>query len=230
MMDAENTSTGVHLNAEETRVLGCLIEKQRTTPDTYPLTLNALRSACNQKSNRDPVVDYEERDIVRALDGLRDKKLTWMITSSGGRVPKYEHSLDERLQLGAPQMAILCVLMLRGPQTAGEIKTRADRLHPFVTVTETENTLSQMMTREAGALVVRLPLQPGKREPRYAHLLAGEPEVEAPPPTAPRPEPARVEVEQENARFEALESELAELREELDTLRNAFDAFRSQFE
>jgi uncharacterized protein YceH (UPF0502 family) len=153
-----------------------------------------------------------------------------MITSSGGRVPKYEHSLAERLHLPPPKMAVLCVLMLRGPQTAGEVKARTERMHPFVTVTEVENTLNQLITREAGALVTKLPLQPGKREPRYAHLLAGPPDIDETQQPAVAPEAARREVEEEQQRFEKLEADIEDLREQLAQLREAFDAFRNQFE
>jgi len=216
------------LNEAEVRVLGCLIEKQITTPEYYPLTLNALTNACNQKSNRNPVLDLDEKTAVRALDGLRDRKLVWMITGAS-RVPKYEHNFPNAFNLGEAEVAVLCLLMLRGPQTAGEIRGRSGRLHPFETIRQVEETLDGLMTREHGPLTVKLPRQPGRKERRYAHLLAGEPEVEEEE-IVPRPESPRVQVQAENERIGKLEAEVRTLREELDGLHNAFAEFKSQFE
>ena len=214
----------------EARVLGCLIEKQLTTPEYYPLSLNALMLACNQKNNRDPVVSYDDKTVVRGLDGLREKKLIWMVHSAGSRVPKYEHRLPETLPLPADQVAALCLLLLRGAQTAGEIRGRSGRLHLFATITEVEIALQQLLARPDGALVTKLPLLPRTHEPRFAHLLCGEPEVPTVEVTALPPEPARAAVEAENARLAKIEEELAALRTEMTDLKAQFAAFREQFQ
>ncbi len=211
----------------EIRVLGCFIEKEMTTPDYYPLTLNALTTACNQKSNRDPVVAYDEPTVVRALDRLRHLGLA-MQAGSGGRVPRYRHSLVEKLHLENEELAALAELMLRGPQTVGEIRGRADRMHPFESLEEVERILQSLAEREP-AFVVRLPRQPGRKECRYTHLLAGEPDLTAEEPAA-SPEPATLQVRAENDRIAALEAEVAALREELNLLKGDMAAFRAQFE
>jgi len=214
------------LSAEEVRVVGALIEKQVTTPEYYPLTLNALRQACNQLSNREPVVTFDERTVVWALESLRDRKLVRVVTTADGRVPKYRHVLDEALGLKSPEMAVMCVLMLRGAQTVGEIRTRTERLYPFSALSFVETTLEDLMGREV-PLVVKLPRQTGRKEPRYAHLLAGEVQVaetegaEAVAPTEARGEMGRV------AR---LEEELKSVRAELAELREQFGEFKKQFE
>jgi len=215
------------LNQVEIRVLGSLIEKEITTPEYYPLTLNALINACNQLSNREPVVSFDEKTVVRALESLREKKLTWMVTGVG-RVPKYEHRFTEALQLAEQEAAVLCILMLRGPQTVGEIRGRTGRLYDFKELEEVELTLQALMAAQA-PLVTRLPRQPGTKESRYAHLLAGEVQVEEREVT-PRLEQATIEVRQENERFERLENELAEVKLELDQLKQQFLDFKKQFE
>ncbi|HEV2802324.1 MAG TPA: YceH family protein [Pyrinomonadaceae bacterium] len=215
-------------SAEEVRVVGALIEKQVTTPEYYPLTLNALRQACNQLSNRDPVVSYDERTVVWALESLRDRKLVRVVTTADGRVPKYRHVLDEALGLKSPEMAVMCVLMLRGAQTVGEIRTRTERLYPFSALSFVETTLEDLMMRDV-PLVVKLPRQAGQKESRYAHLLSGAVEVTAETEgtamdtatSAPRGEAGRV------AR---LEEELRAVRAELAELREQFAEFRRQFE
>jgi uncharacterized protein YceH (UPF0502 family) len=160
----------VEPDAVEIRVLGCLIEKQRTTPDAYPLTLNALRLACNQSTNRDPVVDYDESTMRAALDRLGRRKWTTLASWSNRRAMKYRHTLDSALGLSDPEMALLCVLMLRGPQTPGELKQRSERLHPFAGLDEVEDTVRGLIERD---LVAGLPRRPGQREGRYAQLLGG---------------------------------------------------------
>ena len=160
------------LNENEIRVLGCLIEKEMTTPDYYPLTLNALTNACNQKSNRDPVVDLEETDVVRALDALRMKGLAMQAHGEGSRVPKYRHSLAEKLFLEPEELAILCELFLRGPQTVGELRGRAGRMHDFEDLAQVEAVLQELMERQP-PMAAKLPRQPGRKEHRYAHLLGG---------------------------------------------------------
>lgn len=215
------------LTTTEVRVLGSLIEKELTTPEYYPLTLNALTNACNQISNRDPVVSYDDKTVARALESLREKKLAWMVTGVG-RVPKYEHRFNEALQLAEQEVAVLCVLMLRGPQTVGEIRGRTGRLYEFKELEEVELTLQALMAAQS-PLVTRLPRQPGTKESRYAHLLAGEVQVEGRE-VAPRLEPATIEVRQENERLAKLEGHVAELQADLETLKQQFLEFKKQFE
>lgn len=217
------------LNDVEVRVLGSLIEKQLTTPEYYPLTLNALTHACNQISNRDPVVAYDDKTVVRALESLREKNLAYVFYGSESRVPKYKHVVPEVLHLTPPQVALMCVLMLRGPQTVGELRSRTGRLYEFKELAEVEATLEELIKTEPQPFVSRLPRQPGRKESRYAHLLAGRVAVEALE-TAPRPEAATVEVRAENERIARLEGEVETLRGEVASLREQFDAFRKQFE
>jgi uncharacterized protein YceH (UPF0502 family) len=162
------------LNDVEVRVLGSLVEKQLTTPEYYPLTLNALTNACNQKSNRDPVVAFNEPTVTQAIESLREKNLVYVFYGSTSRVPKYKHMMPEVLRLDEREVALLCVLMLRGPQTLGELKERAGRLAEFPSLAEVEETLNALGTKESEPLVVRLPRQPGQKEARYVHLLAGD--------------------------------------------------------
>lgn len=222
------------LNDVEVRVLGALVEKQLTTPEYYPLTLNALTHACNQISNRDPVVSYDEKTVVRALDGLREKKLAHVVYASDSRVPKYKHTMMDALAFTQQQeLAVMCVLMLRGPQTTGEIRGRSGRLFSFRELSDVEATLEALANREQGALVARLPRQPGQKEARYAHLLAGEvqfEEREAAPPPSLRVEAATVAVRAENERIARLEEEVSTLRRELDEMGRRFDEFKKQFE
>jgi uncharacterized protein YceH (UPF0502 family) len=159
----------VEPDAVEIRAAACLVEKQRTTPDQYPLTLNALRLACNQSTNRDPVVDYDEATVRSALDRLSGRKWATLASWSTARSVKYKHLLDKALGLSESQLAVLCVLMLRGPQTAGELRQRSERIHRFDSGDEVERTLDELIGRE---LAVALPRQPGERGQRYAHLLA----------------------------------------------------------
>ena len=219
----------IEITDVEARVLGCLVEKSITTPDYYPMTLNALTLACNQKSNRHPVVAYEETTVVRALDGLREKKLAWMVHAAGSRVPKYEHRLAETLPLPPDQLAVLCLLLLRGPQTAGELKGRSGRLHLFNTNAEVEVCLHQLSAQEEGPLVTRLPLRPGAREHRYQHVLCGEPEISEAS-VEVGPEPARRTVAAENERLDSLAEEVAALKEAMASLRAEFAEFKAQFE
>lgn len=219
------------LDAPEVRVLGALIEKQITTPDYYPLTLNALTNACNQLTNRDPVVAFDDQTVVRALDRLRDKRLATLFTGAESRVAKYKHTLRDALLLTPAEVALLCVLMLRGPQTLGELRTRSERLFTFDTMPEVEDTLNALATRLPQPLVVKLPRQPGTKEARYAHLLAGplEPAKTSAEP-AFRPEPATVAVRAENERIAKLEQDMVELRRQLSEMKQEFADFRRQFE
>jgi uncharacterized protein YceH (UPF0502 family) len=195
------------LSAVEARVLGVLAEKQRTVPDSYPLTLNALVSGCNQKSSREPVMEVSDAQAQQVLDSLRATSL--VIESSGGRVPRYEHNLERVLQIPSTSASLLAVLMLRGPQTAGELRINCDRLHKFADISAVEGFLRELEARPAGALVKELPRQPGSRENRWAHLLCGA--VASDPPAAPASAPADGE-DDLRARVEILEATVAELR------------------
>jgi uncharacterized protein len=208
----------------EIRVLGCLIEKQRTTPDAYPLTLNGLRLACNQSTNRDPVVRYEESDIRQALERLARRRFVRLASGHTTRATKYRHLLDDTLSLSDADLALLAVLMLRGPQTPGELKQRTERLHPFTDLAAIESGLDSLGERD---FVQRLDRRPGQKEERYRHLLAAdedgdEPVAEpAPGPAAAAPQAAPATLSDPLVeRVEALENQLAELRAELAELRS----------
>ena len=217
------------LNPVEVRVLGALIEKEITTPEYYPLTLNSLTTACNQKSNRDPVVSLEEKAVVRALENLREKGLARQVSGVDMRVPKHYHLFDEKMGLTRPQVAALCVLMLRGPQTVGEIRGRSGRLYEFAGLEEVERVLVELAEWTEGALVVQLARQPGRKESRYAHVLMGEPEEEDAQTEGPV-DAAALEVRAENERIAALEEQVKALRDELADVRSAFAQFKEQFE
>ena len=220
------------LNPHEIRVLGCLVEKAVTTPDYYPLTLNSLTLACNQQSNRDPVVAFDETTVVRALDGLREKRLASVFTGAESRVAKYKHALTDALLLTPAEVGLLCMLMLRGPQTLAELRTRTERFQPFESLAEVEEALQVLATRQPQPLVVKLPRLPGTKEPRYAHLLSGPIDLAtlASGAAAPAPEPAPLLVRAENDRLAQLTAEVAGLRTELAELRQQFAEFRQQFE
>jgi uncharacterized protein YceH (UPF0502 family) len=225
------------LDQIEERVLGCLIEKGITTPDYYPLTLNSLTAACNQKSNRDPVLEVDDKVVVRALDSLREKELARVVSGAEIRVPKYYHRFAESEDLSPPQLAVLCELMLRGPQTVGELRGRASRMVEFADLASVETVLLELASREAdhksGPAVRQLPRQPGRKESRYAHLFAGEPALtaeESAHTQGPAPEPARLIVQAENERIEGLESAVQELRDEVAEMRSQLDSFKQQFE
>lgn len=192
-------------------MLGCLIEKQRTTPDTYPLTLNSLRLACNQATNRDPVVDYDEETIREALQRLWRKEWARLASGQGSRSVKYRQLVQDTLGLADDEVSLLCVLMLRGPQTPGELKQRSDRLHPFAELAEVEETLERLIDRE---LVVRLERRPGQKEERYAQLLGGA-VADTPELDGPRPVLAGDPLEE---RVATLEAEVAALRSALTEL------------
>jgi hypothetical protein len=207
------------LNPIEQRVLGCLMEKQLSTPDSYPLSLNALVNACNQSSNRDPVMALDEPAVQATLQRLKDQQAVWSM--GGGRVPKFGHKLTETFELSLQETAILAELLLRGPQTPGELRNRCTRMYEFQDLPEVEAVLSMMV--EARTLVAPLPRQPGTKETRYAHRLGAPPEAAVRQPVtatpellAPRPAPWQAEVEG--------------LREELAQLRAEFEAFKRQFD
>jgi uncharacterized protein len=206
------------LDPVEVRVLGALIEKEATTPEYYPLSLNALVNACNQKSNRDPVVNYDDDTVSDALLTLREKKFALTITG-GGRVNKYAQRISETLNLGRRELAVLCTLLLRGPQTLGEIKDRSERMYGFSDLGETERVFEKLAEWPGGGLAVKLPRQPGQKEARYAHLLSGEPKFDASPEeAAPR-----------TGKLAELESEVTALRSELNDLKRRFEDLEAQF-
>ncbi len=210
----------VQLDSVEVRVLGVLIEKHLSTPDYYPMTPNALRQACNQKTNRDPVMDLGEGAVMGALESLQRKRLVGTVSGAGSRAVKYRHAVVEALRLATPELALLASLLLRGPQTVGELRGRTARMHAFETLEEVEAHLDALAERP-DPLVTQLPLQPGRKEARHIHLLSGEPSAEMLEGGVASRGPQNLS---------QLEEEVARLREELDTLREAFDAFRAQFE
>ncbi len=213
----------------ETRVLGSLVEKQVTTPEYYPLTLNALTLACNQKNNRQPMTVYSEDEVAQALESLREKNLTYVFYGSTSRVPKYKHVMPEVMRLSHPELALMCVLMLKGAQTPGELRGSASRLYEFSGLEEVEEMLNALISREPEPLVARLPRQPNQKEVRFAHLLSGEINIEslakaerAPAASAPR----RGGSEQ----VERLEQKIDALTVEVEKLRQQFEQFKKQFE
>ncbi len=214
------------LTETEARVLGSLIEKQLTTPEYYPLTLNALVNACNQKNNREPVVHYDENTVNRCLENLRDRNLVYVFYGSTSRVPKYKHMLPTVYELDPAETAVIDVMLLRGPQTLGELRTRTERLHGFSGLGEIQETLDGLARRD-DPLVVRLPVQPGQKEARFAHLLSGEIDVEAFA-VAQASRSTRSSVDAE--RVEKLEEDVTSLRAEVEALKETFEEFKKQFE
>ena len=205
----------------ELRVLGALVEKQLTTPEYYPLTLNALTAACNQKNNRYPVTSYNENEVSAAVETLREKNLVYVFYGSTSRVPKYKHVVPEVLHLTPPETALMCVLMLLGPQTPGELRGNASRLYEFSGLDEVEQTLAGLITHEPDPLVTRLARQPGQKEIRFAHLLSGAPaEILIEPGTQAAPIPTR----------QTLEQKVDALAMEVEKLRLQFEDFKKQFE
>jgi uncharacterized protein YceH (UPF0502 family) len=235
-MDTPNTPlqtppppTGLTLTADEARVLGVLIEKQITTPEYYPLTLNALIAACNQKSNRDPVLALDETAVVLALDELRDKKLAWQVSLAGHRAYKYRHAFTEVFHVSEMCVPLLTELLLRGPQTAAELRTRTERMQAvFADVAAVEAALQGLAEHTQGPLTVKLARESGRREARWAHLLSG-PSVAATPPSASSdamPPPVTASAV---SRLDRLEQELAAVREQVAGLEARFAAFSGQF-
>jgi uncharacterized protein YceH (UPF0502 family) len=214
------------LNEMEARVLGALLEKEITTPDYYPLSLNSLVNACNQKSNRDPVMNLEEGSVRGALRTLHDNSLARSVSAADSRVTKYEHRLQEAFNFDRREAALFCELLLRGPQTPGELRTRAERMHPFEDLSEAQSALQRLMSREP-PLVKVLAREPGTKESRYIHLLSGDAKPVSP--TAGREIPTALEREKTDG-FSRLGSEMAELRKDMAELKQQFAAFRKQFE
>ncbi len=214
------------LNEIEARVVGALIEKELTTPEYYPMTLNALVAACNQKTNREPVVSYGEQTVQKSLDDLREKNLAYVFYGSTSRVPKYKHILDKVLELERSEISIVCVLLLRGAQTLGELRGRTDRLYDFSSLGEVQETLDKLMRRDE-PLVARLERQPGQKEVRYAHLLSGEIDASA---IYAKEVSGSGSNQAENERIATLETELENLRGEFNLFRQSFEEFKKQFE
>ncbi len=212
------------LTETEARVIGALIEKQLTTPEYYPLTLNALVAACNQKTNREPVVSYSEQTVQKSLDDLREKNLAYVFYGSTSRVPKYKHILDKVYELEPPEIAVLCVLMLRGAQTLGELRERTSRLYEFSGLGEVNETLDALERRDE-PLVVKLERQPGQKEARFAHLLSGEVSVATQP-----SDDSFSNKQTTDERLVKIEDEMESLRSELNLIKQTFEDFKKQFE
>ncbi len=212
------TADPIVLTAAEARVLGALMEKEATTPEYYPLSLNALMNACNQKSNREPVMTLDEADVRQAIHGLEELRMAGASRSAEGRVAKYEHTLGEAFNFSRAESALVCVLLLRGPQTPGELRGRTERMHRFIEIADVLAGLEKLMQREP-SLAVMLPRQPGSRESRYAHLLCGAVEAAsfASPVSGAGPAAS-------DERVESLENEVAELRREVESLRQKIDS------
>jgi uncharacterized protein YceH (UPF0502 family) len=230
-MQYEEDDVPLILTAAEARVLGCLMEKSVTTPDIYPLSFNSLLLACNQKTNRNPVVDYDEDTVAEAVEGLRAKHLLYRVDGAGSRVQKYKHRIDERLGIPPASQALLTVLLLRGAQTPGELRTRSERMHSFVNVEAVEAEVAETAADTSIPLWRRLPQAAGQKEARYMHLLFGEELVEEPASSVcVASEPAIAAVQQRNERIDTLEGRVEQLEAELAALQAAFAQFREQFD
>ena len=213
----------------ELRVLGSLVEKQLTTPEYYPLTMNALTLACNQKNNRNPVTAFAEATVADAVESLRAKNLTYVFYGSTNRVPKYKHVVTEIFHLSSAELALMCVLMLRGAQTVGELRERTARMYDFTGLEEVEETLGLLIAKDPEHLVVRLPRQPGQKETRFMHLLAGEISIEAGA-EFQLPKDAGVARQSTSERISRLEQEVETLSKQMDALQQTFAEFKKQFE
>lgn len=228
---SEENAPDFQVTFAEARVLGSLMEKEATTPDNYPMSLNGLQSACNQKTSREPVVEFDEATVERALEGLRSKHLATKQHMAGSRVPKYKHSLDQVLNLDPGPAALLCVLLLRGPQTAGELNQRTERIHTFASVEAVEEAMNALIEYPTGALARKLPAGGGRRVATFVHLLSGEPTEQML--SVGTSSPAAVQqiiLEEEASWRKKLEDEVASLRGELKALQETFEEFKRQFE
>jgi len=214
------------LSEVEARILGALIEKEIATPDYYPLSMNALLNACNQKSNRDPVTELDEEAVRQALHRLDDKGLAGAVRGSDSRVTKYEHRFSEAYNFGRREVAILCVLLLRGPQTPGELRGRTERLYTFDELADVQSTLQKLIERDP-PLVKVLPRQPGTKESRYLHLFCGDTYIPASADSTPSSRPDTPEA---NSRLQDLEEQLADLRQQITSLRQRIEALEPTIE
>jgi uncharacterized protein YceH (UPF0502 family) len=217
------------LTLVETRILGCLLEKERITPENYPLSLNSLVAACNQSTNRDPIVGYDAKTVESGLDGLRQKKLATMIMSAGSRVPKYRHDLLNHFDLNPREVALLCVLLLRGPQTLGELRTRTERMQFFDSLEHVESFLAELAKGDS-PLVRVLQAKPGQKENRYVQLLSGEPDLSESVASEIAFSTTAGQVPSNSSRLDTIEKDVAEIKAELQQLREELLSFRKQFE
>jgi uncharacterized protein len=220
----------VTLNADEVRILGSLLEKSKTTPDNYPLSLNALMAACNQKTSREPVVEYSEETVLKAVQGLREKNLIIRIGGLEARVPKFRDLFTDTYRLAPRHEALVCVLLLRGPQTPGELKGRTGRMYEFASLEEVDSTLRELMEDQKFPFVAPLPRRPGTKETRYVHLFSGVPEVADSAVAQPEVPAYRSKASIDEERLQALEQVIEALREEVETLKAKFADFKQQFE
>ena len=214
------------LTPVEARILGSLVEKELTTPEYYPLTLNSLILACNQKSNRDPFMTVTEPEAQTALVSLKSKQLIWQRNVQGARSVKYEHNLVGCWMFSADETALLCVLLLRGPQTVGELRTRTERMHEFAALADVETSLQHLMSREEGPFIKKLPRLPGHKENRYDHLFCGDRE----PSPSQEPEAVQPQSAPAPSRFDTLEEQVRTLQDEVQGLKVQFAEFKKQFE
>jgi uncharacterized protein len=217
------------LTETESRIIACLVEKETTTPEYYPLTLNSLTAACNQKSNRDPIVSYSEETVEKTLEILRAKNMVYVFYGSTSRVPKYKHRLAQTFELGPQETAMVCVLMLRGAQTIGELRERTSRIYEFPGLNEVNETLESLLKRDDDEpLIIKLERQPGQKEARYAHLLCGNEFAENSQPVAKESRAAQSAADAE--RLIKLEQEIETLRTDLTTFKAEFEEFKKQFD
>lgn len=231
--DSQNSHDTESLTPAEARVLGSLLEKEVTTPENYPLSLNALTNACNQKSNRQPLMLIEETVVREAADTLRERKMVMMFHGAEARVPKFKQTLNNVYNLEQAELAVICELLLRGPQTTGELRTRCERLKASLNLEAMEKVLLSLIEYPIQPLVAKLPRQSGQKEQRYAQLLTGEPPApaEADESSSPAHSPSSRDIREANsARLQSLEEEVSHLRQEISELKNTFDQFRQQFE
>ena len=221
---SHDTTVPINLSSTETRILGCLLEKERTTPEYYPLSLNSLVTACNQTTNRDPIVNYNEKTVEQGLDLLRQKKLAMLIHTAGARVAKYRHTFLDLYNLNSREVAIICVLMLRGPQTPGELRSRTERMCGTMSLSEVETLLDELSAGD-DPLAKVIPARSGQKEKRYVHLLAPYAEIyESAADRAPT-----VESTPQESRLDQLQRELDLLRSEMKALREDLEQFKKEF-
>jgi uncharacterized protein YceH (UPF0502 family) len=221
----------------EARILGCLIEKEKSTPEYYPLTINSLLAACNQKTNRHPVMSLEEDEIEDAIERMREKGLVVRVDTAGSRVPKFRHQIDKACEIYGKEIALMAVLLLRGPQTVGELRGRTERMASFESLQEVENALNELLEEDRVQLIVKLPIQPGQKEVRYAHLLSGEPEYNPEnnrsvlsSGTSHKLQETQEEISTLKNKVSELDSKVEFLELQIAELQSTFENFKKQFE